>query len=134
MEKVKCPSVRKGYLAALVLAVVFSAVQFAGGDFSAKFLQTNVPGYSIPVDANYSTFGCKSGGSWSSTVWCQAYGSTYDAHVTEASKHSGVIVMFKRNGSVSGGFGVNFGEYYMTGNYGSRLSVKTVKPIMPLPY
>lgn len=119
-NKVKRPFVRKGYLAVLALAVVFSAVQFAGGNFSSKSLQTNVPGYSIPVDVNYSTFGCKSGGSWSDTVWCQSYGSAYDSHVTEANKHAGVIVMFKRSGSASGGFGLpNYGEYYVTGSYGS---------------
>src|SRR3989338_2356634 len=42
MKKVKRLSVRKGYLAALALAVVFGASQFGGTDFSSKNLQTTV--------------------------------------------------------------------------------------------
>lgn len=110
----------KWFLAALVVAVLFSALKIAGDNFSSRSLQSNVPGYSLPVDTNYSSFGCKSGGSWADTVWCKAYGYTYNTHVAEANKHSSVVVMFKRTGSVSGGFGLpNYGDYYVTGSYGS---------------
>lgn len=129
MKNFKNFSFKKGYLAALALAVLVGAVQLTGQYLMPGFFQTNVPGYSVPIDTNYSSFGCKSGGSWADTVWCNAYGSTYDLHVTEANKHSSIVVMFKRTGSVNGGFGLpNYGDYYVIGSYGSSAVGKNGQP------
>jgi hypothetical protein len=125
MENCKFSNVVK-YAMFGVLAVAVGVFSMYSGNDLSKTLKTAVDGYSGPVNTAGSTFGCNpTSYSWKDLVWCQSYGSTYDSHVTEAGKHAGVIVMFKRTGSASGGFGLpNYGEYYVTGNYGSSATGK----------